>query len=60
MCGIAGWIDWNNDLTRQGSIMACMADTMCHRGPDAQVQWLSPHAALAHHRLIVIDPNTGG
>ena len=60
MCGIAGWIDWNNDLTRQGPMMACMADTLCHRGPDAQGQWLSPHAALAHHRLIVIDPDTGG
>ena len=59
MCGIAGWIDWNNDLTRQGLIMACMADTMSHRGPDAQGQWLSPHAALAHRRLIVIDPETG-
>ncbi len=60
MCGIAGWIDWNNDLTRQGPMMACMADTLCHRGPDAQGQWLSPHAALVHHRLIVIDPDTGG
>ncbi len=60
MCGIAGWIDWNEDLTGQGPMIERMAGTLCHRGPDAQGQWLSPHAALAHRRLIVIDPETGG
>ncbi|QBD77229.1 hypothetical protein EPA93_14985 [Ktedonosporobacter rubrisoli] len=33
-----------------------MAQTVKRRGPDTQGCWLSPHAALAHHRLIVIDP----
>src|SRR2546421_4631302 len=59
MCGIAGWIDWKGDLTGQGPMIEHMADTLCQRGPDAQGQWLSPHAALAHRRLIVIDPQTG-
>lgn len=59
MCGIAGWIDWQNDLTRQATMINRMADTLNHRGPDAGGQWLSPHAALAHRRLIVIDPETG-
>ena len=60
MSGIAGWIDRNEDLTHQGPMMARMADTLCHRGTDAQGQWLSPHAALAHRRLSVIDLQTGG
>ena len=60
MCGIAGWIDWQEDLTRQGALVERMADTLQHRGPDEQGQWLSPHAALAHRRLIVIDPRGGG
>jgi asparagine synthase (glutamine-hydrolysing) len=60
MCGIAGWVDWRNDLTQQADVLEGMAETMCHRGPDAQGQWLSPHAALVHRRLIVIDPPTGG
>ena len=60
MCGIAGWIDWQKDLTRQEVLVERIADTLCHRGPDAQGQWLSPHAALAHRRLIVIDPQSGG
>lgn len=60
MCGIAGWVDWQDDLTHKGPMLERMADTLCLRGPDAHGQWLSPHAALAHHRLIVIDPQTGG
>ena len=60
MCGIAGWIDWMDDLTRQGQMLERMADTLSHRGPDEQGQWLTPHAALAHRRLIVIDPEGGG
>ncbi len=60
MCGIAGWVDWTDDLTHKGPILERMSDTLCQRGPDAHGQWLSQHAALAHHRLIVIDPQTGG
>jgi asparagine synthase (glutamine-hydrolysing) len=60
MSGIAGWVNWNDDLTHQGPIVAQMADTLRHRGPEAQGQWLSPHAILAHRRLSIIDPQTGG
>ncbi|GHO60037.1 asparagine synthase (glutamine-hydrolyzing) [Ktedonobacter robiniae] len=60
MCGIVGWIDWENDLTSQTSTLKQIADTLCHRGPDAQGEWLSRHAALAHRRLEVIDPANGG
>lgn len=59
MCGIAGWIDWQDDLTGQGAFVEQMAHTLCHRGPDAHGVWLAPHAALAHQRLIVIDPQSG-
>lgn len=60
MCGITGWIDATRDLTREGPTVARMAETLSHRGPDAHDQWCSPHAILAHQRLIVIDPETGG
>jgi asparagine synthase (glutamine-hydrolysing) len=59
MCGIAGWIDWEKDLVHQGSMIDRMADTICHRGPDAEGRWLSSRAALAHRRLFVIDPQGG-
>lgn len=60
MCGIAGWINWKDDLTQQGPLIARMGATLSHRGPDAQGQWLAQHAALAHRRLIVLDPEGGG
>lgn len=60
MCGIAGWIDWQGDLSDQGAIIAQMAETLQQRGPDSHGHWVSRHAALAHQRLIVIDPLTGG
>lgn len=59
MCGITGWIDWENDLTQQKPIVAAMAATLAYRGPDAEGMWLSPNAALAHRRLIVVDPKGG-
>lgn len=59
MSGIAGWIDWKENLTYQRSMITHMADTLAHRGSDAQGYWLSPHAALAHRRLGVIDLQTG-
>ncbi|MGH2508378.1 MAG: asparagine synthase (glutamine-hydrolyzing), partial [Ktedonobacteraceae bacterium] len=59
MCGIAGWIDWEVDLSQHSSTIERMTATLAHRGPDAQGCWLSPRAALGHRRLIVIDPEGG-
>ncbi|MDP9019470.1 MAG: asparagine synthase (glutamine-hydrolyzing), partial [Actinomycetota bacterium] len=59
MCGIAGWVDWERDLTREGIIAQAMTDTMACRGPDAEGLWLSPRAALGHRRLAVIDIEGG-
>lgn len=59
MCGIAGWVDWVQNLSDQRSLIERMEQTLCHRGPDAWGSWVSPRAALAHHRLFVIDPEGG-
>ena len=60
MCGITGWVDWSEDLTKQRHTLTAMSETLANRGPDAQGYWFSPCAALAHRRLIVIDPKGGG
>ncbi len=60
MCGITGWIDWEEDVSGQGVVIETMIGRLSHRGPDAHDTWLSPRAALAHHRLKVIDPQRGG
>lgn len=56
MCGIAGWVDLTGDLTRETETLRAMVRTLRRRGPDDEGMWLSPHAALGHRRLSVIDP----
>lgn len=59
MCGITGWIDWNNDLTKQADTIEKMTETLELRGPDASGTWLSRHCAFGHRRLSVMDPANG-
>lgn len=55
MCGIAGWIDFEQDLRNQRTTVEAMTDTMSCRGPDDSGTWFRPHAALGHRRLAIID-----
>lgn len=55
MCGITGWVDWERELAGEERILAAMAGTLAHRGPDAGGTWLAGHAAIGHRRLSVID-----
>ncbi len=59
MCGITGWVDWMKDLTHFPTIVEAMTETLTPRGPDANGTWLSPHCALGHRRLSVMDPENG-
>jgi asparagine synthase (glutamine-hydrolysing) len=59
MCGIAGWVDWQHDITRDPSIVERMGETLQARGPDAKGTWLTTHCGFAHQRLSVIDPQNG-
>jgi asparagine synthase (glutamine-hydrolysing) len=59
VCGIAGLIDWQAGLSDQGTIIEAIIGRLSHRGPDAHSIWVSPCAALAHHRLAVVDPEAG-
>ncbi|WP_438289719.1 asparagine synthase (glutamine-hydrolyzing) [Streptomyces sp. HUAS TT7] len=59
MCGIAGWIDFERDLSEEGAVASAMTATLAPRGPDGAGVWLGPHAALGHRRLAVIDIEGG-
>jgi asparagine synthase (glutamine-hydrolysing) len=59
MCGIAGWVNWRENLSEQKEILKKMTDSIIHRGPDADGYFMSDKAALGHRRLIVIDPDGG-
>ncbi|MFE1956700.1 asparagine synthase (glutamine-hydrolyzing) [Streptomyces sp. NPDC059479] len=55
MCGIAGWVSYDSDLTERREVLAAMTDTMACRGPDDAGVWVRPHVGLGHRRLAVID-----
>jgi asparagine synthase (glutamine-hydrolysing) len=59
MCGITGWLDWEQDLRQHSAVVERMADTLRRRGPDQSGIWVSERAVLAHRRLIVIDAKSG-
>ncbi len=59
MCGIAGWIDWHEDLRQEAALLERMVAALTPRGPDDAGLKLERHAALGHRRLIVVDPEGG-
>ena len=59
MCGIAGWVDFNENLYTKDKVMAGMSDTLKQRGPDAEGAYKANEVFLVHRRLIVVDPDNG-
>jgi asparagine synthase (glutamine-hydrolysing) len=55
MCGIAGWVDFGRDLSKDDTTIRAMTNTLKNRGPDAEGIWTARHVALGHRRLAVID-----
>ena len=55
MCGIAGWISYQRDLSTERAAVDAMTETMSCRGPDDRGTWISGPAALGHRRLAIID-----
>jgi asparagine synthase (glutamine-hydrolysing) len=58
MCGIAGILNFGG-ATVPGPVLAEMADTLRHRGPDGEGQLIEGPIGLAHKRLAIIDLTTG-
>jgi asparagine synthase (glutamine-hydrolysing) len=60
MCGIAGFVDFNNNSSEQ--TLASMAECVSHRGPDGQGtffrQTATVQVGLGHRRLSIIDLST--
>ncbi|SDU73047.1 asparagine synthase (glutamine-hydrolyzing) [Jiangella alkaliphila] len=59
MCGIAGWVSYDSDLSASRDIVDAMVATMARRGPDDSGVWLRHDVALGHRRLAVIDLDGG-
>jgi asparagine synthase (glutamine-hydrolysing) len=59
MCGIAGIYNVKTDKPADRFLLAKMADTMKHRGPDENGFHVKGSAGLAHTRLSIIDLSGG-
>ena len=59
MCGIAGFCDYNDDLSDEAvfwhALAKRMGNRLKHRGPNDSDTYVSSHAAFAHTRLAVVD-----
>jgi asparagine synthase (glutamine-hydrolysing) len=59
MCGIAGYADVRMSRAADPRILARMAETMTHRGPDSDGFLVADHVGLAVRRLSIVDLRTG-
>lgn len=59
MCGIGGWIDYEEGVLDKEKRLAQMSETLARRGPDGFGTEMSVNAALIHRRLAVIDLEGG-
>ena len=59
MCGFAGFANFTDEISQNENILKNMNETLSKRGPDEDGYYIDKHVALAHKRLIVIDPKGG-
>jgi len=59
MCGIAGVLYKDSHRPVERQVLKAMADSLAHRGPDAEGFWIEPGIGLAHRRLSIIDLAVG-
>ncbi|WP_422475640.1 asparagine synthase (glutamine-hydrolyzing) [Endozoicomonas sp. ALB032] len=62
MCGILGIINLENRRPIGAELLADMAKSMAHRGPDGESVWVQENrqCALAHRRLAILDLTEAG
>ena len=61
MCGIVAVLDIaSGDVTELRSQVLKMSDKLRHRGPDWSGIYTGKKAILAHERLSIVDPQSGG
>lgn len=55
MCGIAGWLSFEEDVRERREALEAMSGTLANRGPDDHGMYLTPLVGLVHRRLAVVD-----
>lgn len=59
MCGIAGVVNFKNEPVFEQSIKN-MTDSISHRGPDGEGQFVHCNVGLGHRRLAILDLSSSG
>lgn len=59
MCGVAGFINFNQEPASP-ILLRRMTDSISHRGPDGEGQWIEGGVAIGHRRLSIIDLSSAG
>jgi asparagine synthase (glutamine-hydrolysing) len=59
MCGIAGFLHFDNERTADKNLLERITNVLIHRGPDGSGYYCNHAIALGHRRLSIIDLATG-
>ena len=59
MCGIAGLVHLDGAPVSP-AVLQRMTDSLAHRGPDGEGQWIEGNVGLGHRRLAIIDLSPAG
>ena len=59
MCGIAGLIRLDGQKVSSKELLE-MTDSIAHRGPDGQGQWMENNIGFGHRRLAILDLTEAG
>ena len=59
MCGIVGFINFDGQPVSP-VLLKNATDTLIHRGPDGEGQWIEGNVGIGHRRLSIIDLSSAG
>lgn len=59
MCGIAGFCNFRENLSKYQKVLTDMTNLLEKRGPDEKGYFTNDSVFLGQRRLIVIDPEVG-
>lgn len=57
MCGFVGFANFEKNISQEKDLLQKMNNYISRRGPDEQGYYIDKNVAMAHKRLIVVDPD---
>ena len=57
MCGFVVFANFEKNISQEKDLLQKMNNSISRRGPDEQGYYIDKNVAMAHKRLIVVDPD---